>query len=93
MRNPVVYRFCSSSKDFLQRAEVAAQVTINKFVEKETYEGMEFTGYKRKTDKPGQISVGFGRIVMPDGTKYEGEIIENLATGIGKCWYADGSYY
>ncbi len=30
---------------------------------------------------------------MPDGTKYEGEINDNLATGIGQCWYADGSYY
>ena len=30
---------------------------------------------------------------MPEGTKFEGEIIKNLATGLGRCWYPDGSYY
>lgn len=70
---PVQYHICSCSKDILSRIEVEAQININKLVEKEIHDGMEFTGYKPKSDKPGEISTGFGRIVvMADGTKYEG---------------------
>jgi len=92
-RKPVQYKICASSKDFLAQAEVTAQVIDSKYVENEKCNGIIFTGYKKQTDGPGEISVGFGRIIMPDGTKYEGEIIKNLATGLGRCWYPDGSIY
>ena len=87
------YRICSSSKDFLAQAEVTAQVIDHKYVENEKYNGMVFTGYKGPEDKVGEISVGFGRIEMPNGAKYEGEVIRNMATGVGRCWWPDSSYY
>ena len=35
----------------------------------------------------------FQNLVGPDGAKYEGEWIDNKASGKGKFWHVDGDYF